>query len=49
MATIASTAIGGLKLGAKVFGFGRGSKKGPRREKPRDDERSERPRLRKRG
>jgi uncharacterized protein YoxC len=51
MATIASTAIGGLKLGAKAFGFGNGGKGSnkSRRERLRDDERAERPKLRKRG
>jgi uncharacterized protein YoxC len=48
VATIASTAIGGIKLGAKAFGFGKGGRKA-RREKVRDEERAERPRLRKRG
>lgn len=46
VATIASTAVGGIKLGAKMFGFGKG-KKGAR--SARDAGRGERPRLRKRG
>jgi len=45
VATIASTAIGGIKLGAKAFGFGGKGKKSARRG--RDEERAERPRLRK--
>jgi uncharacterized protein YoxC len=50
VATIASTAIGGIKLGAKAFGFGgKGGKKSARRDRLRDEERAERPRLRKRG
>jgi uncharacterized protein YoxC len=46
VATVASTAVAGLKLGAKAFGFG-GKKK--RRSLDREDERAERPKLRRRG
>ncbi|MEX2182580.1 MAG: hypothetical protein WD771_11095 [Gemmatimonadaceae bacterium] len=57
VASIAGTAIGGIKLGARVFGIGRGKKKkakrplsrsAARRQRLAEDAEAERPRLRRR-
>jgi uncharacterized protein YoxC len=45
VSTLASTALGGLKLGARAFGFGKKKRKSARQL--RAEERAERPRLRK--
>jgi len=50
IAAVSATAIGGLRAGARVFGFGRTGSKAATRERKRDEaaDRDEKPRLRRR-